>query len=98
MREEQEWEERWLQEQQEEEEREFEEAIRVERVRLEEERRWELEEIQRRKEEKEQEERHWEWEKKLVEAAKIVPMDEDDEELEAGPSNPKKRKLGEMVS
>ena len=38
-----------------------------------------------------------EWEKKLAEAAKIVPMDEDDEELEAGLSN-KKRKLGEVVS
>ena len=38
-----------------------------------------------------------EWEKKLVEAAKIVPMDED-EELEAELSNPKKQKLGEVVS
>ena len=49
------------------------------------------------------EERRWdeaykEWEKKLAEAAKIVPMDEDDDETEAGPSNPKKRKLGEVVS
>ena len=49
------------------------------------------------------EERRWdeaykEWEKKLAEAAKIVPMDEDDDETEAGPSKPKKRKLGEVVS
>ena len=36
--------------------------------------------------------------RRIAEAAKIVPMDEDDEETEAGPSNPKKRKLGEVVS
>ena len=33
-----------------------------------------------------------------MEVVKIVPMDEDDEEPEVGPSNPKKRKLGEVVS
>ena len=33
-----------------------------------------------------------------MEAAKIVPTDEDEEEPEMGPSNPKKRKLGEVVS
>ena len=81
-----------MQEQQEEEEHEFEEAIRAERVRLEEERRRELEEIRRR------DEAYKEWEKKLAEAVKIVPIDEDDNETEAGPSNPKKRKLGEVVS
>ena len=88
---EQEQEECRLQEQQEKEEQEFEEAIKAEQVRLEEERRRELEEIQW------QDEAHREWERKLAEAAKIVPMDED-EELEAGPSNPKERKLGEVVS
>ena len=92
MCEEWEQEEHRLQEQQEKEEREFEEAIKAERVRLEEERWQELEEIRR------WDEAHQEWEKKLVEAAKLVPTDEDEEGLEVGPSNPKKRKLGEVIS
>ena len=88
-KEEQEWEEKELQEQWECEERELEEMIQVEQVQLEEEKWWEEEEEQW------QEEAHREWLQRLEEARQAL---EDDDELEAELSAPKKRKIGEVVS
>ena len=79
-----------LREQQEREEQELEEMIRVEQVRLEEEKRWAEEEERRL------DEAHREWLRRLEEARQAP--EEEEEEAEVEPSAPKKRKVGEVVS
>ena len=86
--EEREQEEQELWEQRVHEERELEDMIKVEQVHLEEERQEEEEEQQR-------EEAHREWLRRLEEARQAP---EDDDELEAELSAPKKRKIREVVS